>query len=325
MDYTSGIMPLTPVHKPPFTVEAPGYEKVPGETIPRRHPRAKDGLRTSPAEGVHTVWDIVQRSARTYPNHQAVGSRKLVKLHKETKKVQKNVDGQIQEVDKEWQYFELSPFTFLTYKQYEERVLQVASGLRALGLATEHKFHLFGTTRYVRCAPLAPRLPHPANSAHLFSLQWISVSHACASQSVPIVTAYDTLGAEGVAHTLVQSGADFMYVDPHLLKTATDAIRKSKVRTIIVNTDCIFAVGDEIDAFQSANPDIKVVTYNDLVKLGEENPVEPIPAKGSDLYCIMYTSGSTGVPKGACISHQALVAGGQCSISFICLNMRWID
>jgi long-chain acyl-CoA synthetase len=103
-----------------------------------------------------------------------------------------------------------------------------------------------------------------------------------------------------------------MYVDPHLLKTATDAIRKSKVRTIIVNTECIFAAGGEVEAFQSANPDIKVVTYNDLVKLGQENPVEPNPAKGSDLYCIMYTSGSTGVPKGACISHQALVAGGKC-------------
>lgn len=148
MDYTSGIMPLTQVHKPPFTIEAPGYEKVPGETIPRRHPRAKDGLLDTPAEGVHTVFDIVRRSAKKYPNHTAVGRRKLVKLHKETKKIKKNVDGEIKEVDKEWQFFELSKFEFLTYKQYEELILELGSGLRALGLGPDKKLHLFGTTRY---------------------------------------------------------------------------------------------------------------------------------------------------------------------------------
>lgn len=155
MDYTSGIMPLYQVHKPPFTIEAPGYEKVEGETIPRRHPLAKEGLLSSPAEGVHTVFDILQRSARTYPNHNAVGKRKLVKLHKETKKVQKNVDGEIREVDKEWQFFELSKFEFITYKQYLELVLELGAGLRKLGLGQGEKLHLFGTTRY---APLSRML-----------------------------------------------------------------------------------------------------------------------------------------------------------------------
>lgn len=148
MDYTSGIMPLTQVHKPPFTVDAPGYEKVEGETIPRRHPRAKDGLINTPADDVHTVFDIISRSARIYPNHHAVGSRKLVKLHKETKKVKKNIDGQVKEVDKQWEYFELSKFSYLTYKEYLELVIQIGSGLRHLGLGPDQKLHLFGATRY---------------------------------------------------------------------------------------------------------------------------------------------------------------------------------
>jgi long-chain acyl-CoA synthetase len=148
-DWTSVIQPLSWVHKPPFTIEAPGYEKIPGETIPRRHPRAKDGLRNTPADGVNTVWDIVQRSAKTYPNHRAIGWRKLIKLHKETKKVQKNVDGQVKEVDKEWQFFELSEFSYVTYKQYEKLVREVGSGLRKLGMSPDTKLHLFGTTRFV--------------------------------------------------------------------------------------------------------------------------------------------------------------------------------
>ncbi|KAF7559831.1 hypothetical protein G7046_g4337 [Stylonectria norvegica] len=286
-DYKVGIMPLTQVRKPPYTIEAPGYQKVEGETIPRRHPKSKDGLLNQPADDVYTVFDIVKRSARVYPNHHAVGSRKLIKLHKETKKIKKNVDGEITEVDKEWQYFELSKFDYLTYKQYEQLVLQIGSGLRNLGLSSENKVHLFGTT----------------------AVNWIAMSHGCASQSISIVTAYDTLGAEGVQHSLVQTGCEAMYIDPHLLKTASGPLKKSKVKTVIVNEACMFAVGGEIEEFKASNPDLRVVTFEELRKLGEENPVEPVPAKPTDLYCVMYTSGSTGLPKGACISHQALVAG----------------
>lgn len=147
VDYTTGIMPLHQVHTAPFTIEAPGYEKVPGETIPRRHPMSKDGLRSIPAEGVHTVYDLVKRSARIYPNHTAVGYRKLIELHKETKKIKKNIGGEVQEVEKEWQYFELTPYEYITYKDYETRINTIGSGLRKLGLTSEDKVHLFATTR----------------------------------------------------------------------------------------------------------------------------------------------------------------------------------
>ncbi|PTB43995.1 uncharacterized protein TrAFT101_002559 [Trichoderma asperellum] len=286
-DWTVGVMPMHQIRKPPFTIEAPGYEKVPGETIPRRHPAAKDGLLTKPADDVHTVWDIVRRSAREYPNHLAVGHRRLIELHKEIKKVPKNVDGQVIEVEKEWQFFELSKYDFLTFKEYETLVKQLGSGLRKLGFSGHHKLHLFGTT----------------------SVNWISVSHACASQGISIVTAYDTLGESGVEHSLVQTDAEVMYVDPHLLKTAAGPIRKSKVRTVIVNEDSIFTLGGEVEAYKKDNPDIRVITWEDLRKLGEENMVEPEPGHPSDVFCVMYTSGSTGLPKGACITHEALVAG----------------
>ncbi|KAH7312272.1 long-chain acyl-CoA synthetases & [Stachybotrys elegans] len=287
MDYKSGIMPLNQVRKPPFTIEAPGYEKVPGETIPRRNAGCTDGLITRPAEEVGTVFDLIKRSARIYPNHNAVGYRKLIQMHKEIKKVQKNVDGEIREVDKEWQFFELSPYTFLTYKEYLERVLYLGSGLRKLGMTPDEKLHFFAMT----------------------SVSWISMSHACASQSITIVTAYDTLGEDGVTHSLQQTKASFMFVDPHLLKTATGAIRKSNVKTVIINEENVFAKGGELQKFKEDNPDLNVISYQDLIQLGKDNPIEPNPAKPEDLYCIMYTSGSTGPPKGVCLKHEALVAG----------------
>ena len=147
MAYLQGMMPLQAVRKPPYTVEAPGYDKVEGETIPRRHPKAKDGLITTPAEGLHTVYDIIGRSAGKHGDRNALGTRKLVQMHKETKKIKKVVDGEVQEVDKEWQYFELSKYSFLTYKQLQTRVLQLGAGLRKLGLNPGDKLHLFATTR----------------------------------------------------------------------------------------------------------------------------------------------------------------------------------
>merc|ERR1712137_945462 len=64
----------------------------------------------------------------------------------------------------------------------------------------------------------------------------------------------------------------------------------------------------DIDTLTQAHPHLKVISFDELVKMGEENPAEPIPPKADDLACIMYTSGSTGTPKGVMIRHRNVVA-----------------
>lgn len=140
-------LPLHPVDKPPYSVEIEGVEKKPGETIPRRNARFADGLRKTPFPEVTTVYELVKRSAQVYPNHRAMGSRKIIKHHKETKKIDKNVDGEIVKVDKTWQFFELSGYTYITYKEYLQLVHDLGSGLRSLEFADDAKVHFFATTR----------------------------------------------------------------------------------------------------------------------------------------------------------------------------------
>ena len=135
--------------KGPFTVQATGYEKVEGETIPRRHPAAKNGLINSPSEDVKTIFDIVKRSADKYGNAKALGSRKVVKVHHEKTMVKKVVEGQTQEVEKQWSYFELSGYSYISFVEYEKMVMELGSGLRKIGMEKGDRLHLFASTRSI--------------------------------------------------------------------------------------------------------------------------------------------------------------------------------
>jgi long-chain acyl-CoA synthetase len=130
----------------PYTTEAPNVQKVDGETVPRRNLAAKDGLVMKPTDTVETLYDILRNSAAKFGNAKAVGARRIVNVHEETKKVKKMIDGQEQEVDKKWQYFELSPYKYKSFVEFEKMALAVGSGCRALGFGSEDRLHLFAAT-----------------------------------------------------------------------------------------------------------------------------------------------------------------------------------
>jgi len=137
------------VKRPPFTVDAPGYEKVEGETIPRRNPRTKDQLKLRPQEDVATVFDILKYSSKKFGNAKSLGTRKLIKTHNETKKVKKMVDGKEQQVDKNWTYYELSEYKYISFHEFEKMALQIGAGFRKLGMNKSDRVHLFAATRQV--------------------------------------------------------------------------------------------------------------------------------------------------------------------------------
>ncbi|KAL4927654.1 long-chain fatty acid-CoA ligase FAA1 [Aspergillus undulatus] len=272
--------------KGPFTVEVPGVEPVEGETIPRRLPIAKDGLILRPAEDLTTIYDAFRRSARIFGNAKAVASRRLIKTHVETKKVKKIVDGQEQEVDKQWTYFEKGPYNYKSFIEYEKLALELGSGLRKIGLNKEHKVHLYGAT----------------------SANWLAMAHGCTSQSFTTVTAYDTLGEEGLAHSIVQTESDAIFLDPVLINSLANVLDRAKsIKHVIWNSD-EEVKQEDLDRLKTQFSYLNVLSFEDLRKLGEENPADPVPPTPEDICCIMYTSGSTGPPKGVPLSHGNIVA-----------------
>ncbi|KAK8051579.1 hypothetical protein PG993_002964 [Apiospora rasikravindrae] len=281
-------MPLHPrlSAKGPYSIETPECEPVEGETIPRRHPLTADGLISQPADNISTIYELVRVSAEKYGNAKCMGSRRLVRTHQETKKVKKVVDGTEQEVDKNWTFFELSSYEYLSYNDYEKLVLNIGSGLRKLGMEKEDRVHIFAAT-----------------SAH-----WLAMSHGAASQSMPIVTAYDTLGQEGLRHSMVATGAKAIFLDPHLLPTLGNVLKDATdVRYVIWNSQNQVKQ-EHINNLKSSFPNVTVLSFKELEKMGKENPSEPVPPHPNDLCCIMYTSGSTGTPKGVPLKHSNVVA-----------------
>ncbi|KAH9868969.1 hypothetical protein J1614_008046 [Plenodomus biglobosus] len=281
------IMPQAKAVKPgPYTTEAAGAQKVEGESIPRRNNAAKDGLILTPAEGVETLYDILRHSSAKFGNAKAVGARRIVNVHEETKKIKKMVDGEETEVDKTWQYFELSPYKYKSFVEFEQMALAVGSGLKSLGFAPQDRLHLFAAT----------------------SMQWLASAHGAMSQSLAIVTAYDTLGEEGLKHSMLQTNAKIMFTDPELLPKLVNPMKDAKDVQVVVYCTKNDPKQADIDALTSAHPHLKVMSFDDLVRLGEQSPAEPVPPKADDLACIMYTSGSTGTPKGVMIKHRNVVA-----------------
>ncbi|PKY09192.1 acyl-CoA synthetase [Aspergillus campestris IBT 28561] len=272
--------------KPPFSFEVSDVEKISGETLPRRNIRCKDGLINQPDPSVRTIYDVVTYGAKKFGNARCIGTRKVLKVHKETKVVKKVVDGAERDVPKEWSYFELSPYSFLSFVEFQAHVSTLGAGLKKMGMEQGDKIHLYGAT----------------------SMNWFSMAHGAFTRSCAIVTAYDTLGLEGLQWSLKQTKSKAIFLDASLLSTLNDALSEAPaIQYVILNNESEPSQ-PELDRLQRQFPHVQVFQFDEIKQLGEENPAEHVLPEPEDLACVMYTSGTSGPPKGVTIKHKAVVA-----------------
>lgn len=283
-------------------INVPVGEAKKGETAPRRSYRVKNGAVVRPkGYKCSTVYEyfneVVERHGK---DKRCQGWRDTIKVHTELKKVTKIVDGQETSVDKKWIYYEKSDYKYITFGQLQEIVNNYGKGLIEIGInhSNSDKLHIFAST----------------------SPYWMRTFLAAQTQGIPVVTAYDSLGEEGLTHSLVQTGSKAIFTDNELLGKLINPLQKAtEVKFIIYSSQLdsnneaidVEASKKNIEEIKNVRPDIKFYSINDVIKLGKDKneSIEFHPPKPEDLSCIMYTSGSTGPPKGVVLSHANIVAG----------------
>ncbi|CAI5484905.1 unnamed protein product [Closterium sp. Yama58-4] len=126
------------------------------------------------------------------------------------------------------------------------------------------------------------------------SPEWFMTMEACNSQSIHCVPLYDTLGPEAVEFILNHAEVSLVAVMPANLPAESSKALKD--------------LG------------IKALSWEDALKEGESNPAEPTPPVPEDICTIMYTSGTTGEPKGVLLTHRALLAAIAGNKDFVAYN-----
>ncbi|CAL1288040.1 unnamed protein product [Larinioides sclopetarius] len=135
--------------------------------------------------------------------------------------------------------------------------------------------------------------------------QWLIAEYGCWSQSAIIVPLYDTMGPSACTFIMNQAEIELVICDEeNKVKRLIEKRKETPKLKIIL---CVKSISQELeDLANEAN--IKLHLFSDVEKLGELHSVQTLLPKASDLSIICYTSGTTGEPKGAMVTHGNIVS-----------------
>ncbi|NWZ35427.1 ACSL5 ligase, partial [Brachypodius atriceps] len=179
------------------------------------------------------------------------------------------------------------PYQWLSYKQVSDRTKYLGSGLLQKGCQPS-------STQFIGI--FAQNRP-----------EWIISEYACYTYSMVAVPLYDTLGPEAIVYIVNKADISVVICDTPakaevLLKNCED--KKTPCLKIIVLMDLF----DKELKDRGDKVGIEILSLQEVEELGRNNIKEPVPPKPEDLSVVCFTSGTTGNPKGAMLTHQNVVS-----------------
>ncbi|XP_031699915.1 long-chain-fatty-acid--CoA ligase 5 isoform X2 [Anarrhichthys ocellatus] len=121
------------------------------------------------------------------------------------------------------------------------------------------------------------------------------------------VPLYDTLGPEALVFIIDQAEIATVLCD-NQRKAETLLQTRETGQTPVLKTIVVMDPFDSELVERGTKCGVDVVLMQDVEALGQSNLEQPIPPKPEDLSIVCFTSGTTGNPKGAMLTHENIVS-----------------
>ncbi|XP_076763452.1 acyl-CoA synthetase long-chain [Xylocopa sonorina] len=221
-------------------------------------------------ENIDTLEKMLSWVATVHSDKKCLGTREILA---EEDELQPN--GRI------FKKYKMGEYKWKSYTDVDRLTTSFSRGLREYGLTARKNIVIFAETR----------------------AEWMIAAYGCFKQNLIIVTIYATLGDEAIAHGINETEVDTVITSHALLpkfKRLLDTVQN--VKTIIYMEDQLQPT--DTTGYKEG---VKFIPFSDLIKKGNTSTAPMEHPKGDDTAIIMYTSGSTGVPKGVLLSHYNIV------------------
>uniref|UniRef100_A0A8C8DRX6 Long-chain-fatty-acid--CoA ligase n=1 Tax=Oryzias sinensis TaxID=183150 RepID=A0A8C8DRX6_9TELE len=150
--------------------------------------------------------------------------------------------------------------------------------------------------------------------------EWTMTELACYTYSLVSVPLYDTLGTEAIAHILDKASISTVVCDvKDKVNLILDCFNNSKhfLKTIVLMEE-----PSESLVERGRRAGIQILTLQEMEALGKANHQQPIPPQPEDLAVICFTSGTTGNPKGAMLSHGNIMSNCSAFVKLTEVNVH---